>query len=509
MHLSRSLFQTALLLILCATGSCRSSSWCCGDNVTATSTSHRIIDVTEHGVVGDGVHDDTDAMRRLLLQHSVHGQSDRSCCCHKHHVVIPKDAIVLTYPLNLTSCTVLQVDGTLVAMPSTEHWPILPPVGTYGSSENTYQGALVINQYHPYIYAVNASQIRITGRGTIHGNGPYWWDMLRNESAPLQLGGRPNLIQTLRCNDVELDTVTLINAAFWTVHPMLSENIHVHHVTLRAPMYAPNVDGIDPDSCRNVMVEYNDVACGDDHIAIKAGRCGLPTDRMSVNNCTDASWQQLQHSFQTRNVTIRHNVFRTGMGIAVGSESSGGIRDVYIYNNTIGYCASGHDGPTSCGWGPALHLKTTLTRSGSIRDVYFDNNTVWNTSMFVSVETNYQENQQDVPEGYPLTVVRDIYFRNNQALGTATSAQFSCDALDPCREIHVINNTIVDASNNHYNPWGCDYIQSYHVRDNVPGGLEDCMANSMNRTKWSTSKPWERISLPKELWWKHPVAERH
>jgi polygalacturonase len=478
------------------------SSLCCRNAFHVHQ--HAILDVTDHGAIGDGVHDDTEAMRRVLKLPSAGATDERDsshCCCRKRrHVVIPEGVTILSYPLNLTSCTVLQVDGTLIAMPSTKNWPIVPPVMTYGSSEDTFHGARIINQYHPFVYAMNASHVRITGRGTIHGNGQYWWKFFQNEMAadsPLQWGGRPNLIQTVYCRDVEIDSVTMIDSAFWTVHPMLSHDIFIHHVTIRSPMYAPNVDGIDPDSCHNVMVEYNDIACGDDHIAIKAGLCGSANENRSINKCMDPNWQQKLSRLSTRNVTIRHNIFRTGMGVAVGSESSGSIRDVFIYNNTIGYCPSGHAVSTSCGWGPALHLKTTMTRSGSIQNIYFDNNTVHNTSMFILVETNYHaENQQRIPQHYPKTLVKNIFFRNNRAVGAATSAQFHCNALDPCHEIHVINNTILKVTN----PWGCQYIQSYHARDNVPGGLEECMANSMNRTVKegrSTTNP------PKQLWWKH------
>lgn len=514
--------QVALLLLLPLLGIAPRPSLvdasCCnnGDDLSTTTISV-ILDVTQHGVIGDGLHDDTEAMRRIL---SLSEEEDcpydynLSCCCHQRHIVIPKDIVVLSYPLNLTSCTTLQVDGTLLAVPSTELWPILPPVIIYGSSEDSYHGVRVINQYHPFVYAANATRIRITGSGTIHGNGQYWWDMFQNASAPLQFGGRPNLIQTVYCEDVEIDCITLVDAAFWTLHPMLSNDIRIHHMSIRAPMYAPNVDGIDPDSCQNVLIEYNDIACGDDHIAIKAGLCGIPNDkaRNCANMCQDPSWQH-ERSIPTRNVTVRHNIFRTGMGIAIGSESSGGIEDVYIYNNSIGVCDFGHDDPqTSCGWGPGLHLKTTITRSGFIQNIHFNDNTVWNNTMFILVETNYHgENKpQPLPDGYPKTVVKDIYFRNNRAVGFAKAASFNCDAQDPCHDFHVHDNLIVLVpSKNIPSPWGCNYIESYDVAGNIPSGLEECMAKSMNGTSASYSaKEWTRP--PKELWWKHsPYLPRH
>jgi polygalacturonase len=170
----------------------------------------------------------------------------------------------------------------------------------------------------------------------------------------------------------------------------------------------------------------------------------------------------------------------------VGTGTSGGIRDIWIYNNTVGLCDAGHEDETkSCGWGPALHLKTTILRSNRIENVVFRDNIVYNTSMFILVETDYQVNHQDVPLHYNKTMVRNIVFQNNQALGEAIGANFNCSKQDPCHEIRVVNKTIakaaaMDPNNTIINPWSCHYIDSYQVEGNTPGGLEECMAASMN-----------------------------
>jgi polygalacturonase len=282
--------------------------------------------------VGDGKTDDTAAMRRLLqspcdalptlrtngipdVKSQRHPEpivhpTTNTCPCHKH-IVIPKGTIVVTYPLNMTSHMTLQVDGILQAIASTAHWPILPPNPIYGDS----QDFIHTNQYQGFLYAEHARNIRVTGSGVIDGNGPYWWDLIaqartnKDNNNDLLQAGRPNLFQTNNCSGIEMNHVTMKDAAFWTVHPMLSRDIHIHYLTIRAKLYAPNVDGIDPDSCQNVMVEYNDISCGDDHIAIKSGVCGphLP------NDCRDADWHSRVGHYLTWNVTIRHNIFRTGM----------------------------------------------------------------------------------------------------------------------------------------------------------------------------------------------------
>lgn len=170
------------------------------------------------------------------------------------------------------------------------------------------------------------------------------------------------------------------------------------------------------------------------------------------------------------------------MGVAIGSESSGSVRDVLVYNNTIGLCDFGHDhADSSCGWSPALHLKTTIRRTGVIENIVFDSNTVYNTTMFILLETGYQVNNKEEPPSYPMTVIRNIVFSNNRAFGFGKSASFHCHAKDACHGIQVVNNTIWgDGTDSNRNPWSCRFVESYHVANNTPAGLEDCMANSMN-----------------------------
>jgi Glycosyl hydrolases family 28 len=232
-------------------------------------------------------------------------------------------------------------------------------------------------------------------------------------------------------------------------------------------------------SCQDVLIEYVHIACGDDHIAIKAGVCGTS----SPNNCTDKVWSS--GIYQTSNVTVRHSTFGRGMGIAIGSEMSGGIQNVQIYNNTIGLCDTGSFDPNhACGWGPALHIKTTIARGGFVRNVSFYNNTVWNTSMFILLEIGYQTSRNELPPmDYEATKVHDISFISNRAVGSAKSATFYCSIYDLCHNVTIIDN-IIAMENLQYNPWNCHFVAfDYIVTDNCPPGLEECMANStMNIT---------------------------
>jgi polygalacturonase len=224
-----------------------------------------------------------------------------------------------------------------------------------------------------------------------------------------------------------------------------------------------------------VLIEYVDIACGDDHIAIKAGVCG----ESSPNDCTDPVWAA-GAAYQTDNVTVRHSIFRRGMGVAVGSETSGSVTNVHVYNNTMGVCDHGAANPVrGCGWGPALHVKTRITRGGRLENITFCNNTVWNTSMFIFLEMAYQSQEDEKPPtGYAPTVVRNITFASNRALGLATAAVFSCSRYDICHGVTVIDNVIAHAESS---PWRCYFVaDDYLVADNLPLGLSDCMAASMS-----------------------------
>lgn len=383
-----------------------------------------VLNVLDFGAIGDTHCDDTAAVRRALRHASL---LTNNTAGSKVTVLFPQDYVFSTGPLNLTSGITLQVDGTLRALTWREiDWPRIPPLVNYGSSDD--QGFYL--QYQSYLYAANAHDISITGTGVIDGRGQIWWDAFKN-GGDLQ-AGRPNLIQFLRCNDMEVAGVTLKDAPFWCLHPVLCVDVHIHHTTIRSHMYAENSDGIDPDSSRNVLIEDNDVSCGDDHIAIKAGLCG----KGKPLEC-DEHPEFTNGVYETVNITIRRNIFRTGMGIALGSECSGGIRDILIEDNLVGVCHPGHCAIGCCGWSPGLHLKTTDTRGGHMENIMFRNNTVYNTSSVIFLETDYQTNNDN--EGRP-TMIKNLTFENNKGRGSATGISLSCSKDLPCQDVSFLNN---------------------------------------------------------------------
>jgi Glycosyl hydrolases family 28 len=176
------------------------------------------------------------------------------------------------------------------------------------------------------------------------------------------------------------------------------------------------------------------------------------------------------------------------MGIAIGSEMSGGIQNVFIYNNTIGLCNTGAQ-EYGCGWGPALHVKTTVARGGYIQNVTFHRNIVWNSSMFILLEIGYQTNPNEQPPiSYGPTKVQNITFSSNRALGSAKSVALHCSMYDLCHNLTIIDNFITSTASNQINPWNCQYIANdYVVAHNYPPGLEECLCNSTMTIK--STKP--------------------
>jgi len=227
---------------------------------------------------------------------------------------------------------------------------------------------------HPCVFATGQENIAITGKGTLDGNGQFWWDLLREKRLKKQTepqsseekalaglntgydkhpsggGGRgiqflrPPLVQFLECSKIRLEGITLRNSPFWTIHPVYCNDIVISGLTIKNPSDANNTDGIDIDSCENVLVENCFVAVGDDGIAIKSGagedgiRVGKPSRRVTVKGCT---------------ITDGHG------GIVIGSETAAGIFDILAEDCLFR------------GTDRGIRIKTRRGRGGKIQGLVF------------------------------------------------------------------------------------------------------------------------------------------
>ena len=170
------------------------------------------------------------------------------------------------------------------------------------------------------------------------------------------------------CNQFVIEDVQLQNSAFWTLHPYACDGVHIRNLNITARGHrAPNSDGIDPDSSRNVLVEDCFVDVGDDTVAIKSGM--------------DFAGRQFAHPCE--NILFRNCHFVQN-AMSIGSEESGGVRNVTFENITMG---PRHAPYTE---GPLIHLKAQRGRGGYIRDIYFKNITMLGeTNQAILVSMHY------------------------------------------------------------------------------------------------------------------------
>jgi polygalacturonase len=266
--------------------------------------------------------------------------------------------------------------------------------GEYPLVASNWEGLPQMRNQSP-VSANDASNIAITGKGIIDGNGDVWRaigkDRLTENQWKLRVasGGmvsddqrswypsenfykaskmknpgaispekdaafyasvkdflRPNMLVLTKCKYILLEGVTFQNSPAWCLHPLMCENLTVRDVHVKNPWNAQNGDGIDVESCKNVLIENSVFDCGDDGLCMKSGRDeegrkrGMATENVIIRNCT---------------------VYAAHGGFVIGSEMSGGARNIYVSNCTF------------MGTDIGLRFKTTRGRGGVVENIFIDN----------------------------------------------------------------------------------------------------------------------------------------
>lgn len=245
----------------------------------------------------------------------------------------------------------------------------------------------------PCIQARNASRVSIVGSGTVDGGGKPWWDyrnLVRSDAQrgpvssierqlaqlnpdyALQPGGgggrrsqflAPPAIQLYRCTDVSIRGITVVDSPFWTIHPVYCERVVIEGVTVKNPHDAPNTDGLDIDSCKEVVVVDCHFDVGDDAIALKSGsgadgiRVGIPTSDVTIKGCT---------------------VKRAHGGIVIGSETAAGIHTVVGSHCTFIDTDRG------------IRIKTRRGRGGNIEHLHFSDIRMERTLCPIAINMYYR-----------------------------------------------------------------------------------------------------------------------
>ena len=295
---------------------------------------------------------------------------------------------------------------------STDPKDYLPLVRTRWEGDDCYN-------YSPLIYANGQTNIAVTGKGLLDGQGSTenWWPWKGGKSngwikgTPSQLDRdcrpllkryndtqvpvekrrmgegyylRPQFVNFIFCKNVKLEDFTITNSPFWVLHPLLSENVIVRRVTVNSE--GPNNDGCDPESCKNVLIENCTFNTGDDCIALKSGR----------------DFDGRRANAPIENVIVRNCFMRKGHGgVSMGSEISGGCRNIFVENCQM----------SSPELDRAILIKTNNSRGGITDGVYVRNLMVGEVKdAILSINCSYHINTEG--EGKFLPEIKNVYLTN-------------------------------------------------------------------------------------------------
>lgn len=314
--------------------------------------------------------------------------------------------------------------------------------------------------YSPFIYAKDVDNIAVTGKGILDGQARgEFWTTWKNKGEPesnnelrkmgaqgvdveerkfgeasgepgVALDGyiRPNFVVFMNCDRVLLEDFEINNTPAWQVQPVYCNYVTVRGLHLNCPT-SPNSDGVDPDSCKFVLIENNKFNTGDDCIAIKSGR---NEDGRRVGIASE-------------NIVIQNNTMEIGHGaVTLGSEASGGIRNVFARNNTMNHTAEE----------VIFRFKNSTIRGNVLENVYYKDNTVTAfkpSKDMVVFESDYGvESETEAYKAQGITVkpldpvTRNVYIDNlNCTEDTKCNIAIRMEGVESCpiENVHFSNMT--------------------------------------------------------------------
>ncbi len=305
----------------------------------------RAVSIVDHGAVADGTTKNTAAFARAIAVAAEAGGG---------RVVVPAGRW-LTGPIHLRSNIELHLAEGAVVVFSDVFEDYLPPV-------LVRVGGVECFNYSPFIYARGCENIGVTGPGRLDGNSEAWWSWKKKETRALFDAGakgvpveqrvfgtreaaiRPSFVSFVDCRNVLLEGFTIGGGPNWTLHPIYCENVIVRRVHVETA--GPNNDGLDPDSCRNVLIEHCTFSTEDDCVVLKSGY-------------NEDGWRVAR---PTENVVMRHCTSQRGHGgLVIGSEMSGDVRNVYMHDCDF----EGTD--------RVLRIKSRPGRGGVVENVWVEN----------------------------------------------------------------------------------------------------------------------------------------
>jgi unsaturated rhamnogalacturonyl hydrolase len=389
----------------------------------------RVYSIVEYGAPTDGKGDSTAAIRAAIAACATAGGGT---------VLIPPGAFV-TGPIYLKSNVNLHLEGGSRLLFKTDPDAYMPAVFT------RWEGVELMN-FSPLIYARGEENIAITGDGVLDGQADEknWWPMnglakarvpgvdpkttsrarlMRQADEPIEkmdpvkrIYGkgenlRPPFIQPYDCKNILIEGVTIVRSPFWEINPVLCANVTIRG--LKIDSHGPNNDGIDPESCTDVLIENTTFDTGDDCIAIKSGR---NNDGRRINA-------------PSQNIIIRNCVMKDGHGgVTIGSEISGGCRNVFIEDCRM-------DSPHL---DIAFRFKTNAVRGGVIENIHMRNVRVGRVAdSVVRIDYHYEEGIK----GDHMPTVRNVSMDNVTSQSSPRAMTLKGFPNNPIRDIAIRNCT--------------------------------------------------------------------
>lgn len=358
-----------------------------------------IFDIRKFGASGEGRRSDARPLQNAI----------DACAREGGGTVLLPAGRYLTGAFRLRSNVNLHLDpgATILGSEDPSDYPV------YNNPWN--DGTRVISSL---IYGEDLENVSLTGHGIVDGQGRAWWirEWLRSQkkSVPVPVisegrrreeiqkirFGRPHLVHLVRCRNVLIQGLTFTNSPMWTLNPAFCADVIIDGVTILNPVPSPNTDGIDPESCRNVHISNTHIDVGDDCIAIKSGkdqagrRMGKPCENISITNLTTAHGHG---------------------GVSIGSEMSGGVRNVAISNCTFQGTQRG------------IRIKTQRGRGGTVEGIIATAIAMQDVQVPIAVTMFYShgntESEQPVTDATPR--FREFHFANFVATGANAAGQIT------------------------------------------------------------------------------------
>lgn len=347
------------------------------DGMAAPVIPNNRVKISDFGAKGDGSELCTEAFKKAFSALEQKGGG---------RLIVPQ-GVWYTGPIELKNNTELHLEkGAVILFAADE--------SLYPIKKTSFEG-LETRRCQSPISANNVTNIAITGQGAIDGNGLYWrplkkqkvtdaqwkkftgmqkgvfkrddlWfpsvgyakgDSIADMNVPKGLQTddqwneirrflRPVMVSLVGCKNVLLKDVIFQNSPAWNIHPLMCENIIIDNVLARNPDYAQNGDALDLESCKNALIINSTFDAGDDGICIKSGKDadgrkrGKPCENVVVDGCT---------------------VFQGHGGFVVGSEMSGGVKNILVQNCQF------------LGTDVGLRFKSCRGRGGVVENIFIRN----------------------------------------------------------------------------------------------------------------------------------------